>query len=446
MTQNKTAYHSIVHAHYGCAMAAAYTVLGIPGAVPISNCSPGCIDQQIAAMNTCNGFQGTAGIGCSGIPGSSIGEKEIVFGGAKKLEDVIRATLKIAHGDLFVVLSGCAPQLVGDDVGAVIKRFRDRNIPIVHAEVPGFQGNNLYGHETVVKAIIDQFVGDGKPRKRRTLINLWGPAPYFHTFWRGDLAELKRLLTRCGFEVNTFFGAESKGVEEWKSIPKAAFNLVVSPWLGLDIAKHLKEKYSQPYLHIPTLPIGEEATSAFLRQVEEFAMIPSARSEKLIAEESHRYYYYLEHFASFFSEWHFDISSSFASVGDAAYTLAYTKFLADQIGLIPVRQIITDNTPMQYRETIQGYFNEILENEKIPVEYHEDGYLAEESLRKAAFQHGLPLILGSAWEKDAAKELGALLIEIGTPVTSEVVLHRTYIGYTGALSLLEAIYSGTVKR
>ena len=59
MTKNNTAYHSIVHAHYGCAMAAAYTVLGIPGAVPISNCSPGCIDQQIATMNTCNGFQGT---------------------------------------------------------------------------------------------------------------------------------------------------------------------------------------------------------------------------------------------------------------------------------------------------------------------------------------------------------------------------------------------------
>ena len=54
MTKNKTAYHSIVHAHYGCAMAAAYTVLGIPGAVPISNCSPGCIDQQIATINANN--------------------------------------------------------------------------------------------------------------------------------------------------------------------------------------------------------------------------------------------------------------------------------------------------------------------------------------------------------------------------------------------------------
>ena len=82
MAKTNTSCHSIVHAHYACALASAYTVLAIPGAVPIANCSPGCVDQQVATMNTANGFQGTAGIGCSGIPGTSIGEKEIVFGGA----------------------------------------------------------------------------------------------------------------------------------------------------------------------------------------------------------------------------------------------------------------------------------------------------------------------------------------------------------------------------
>ncbi len=446
MTNTKRSEHSITHSHYGCALASAYTVLAIPGAVPISNCSPGCVDQQIAIMNTANGFQGTAGLGCSGIPGSSIGEKEIVFGGAKKLEDVINATLKIVKGDLFVVLSGCAPQLVGDDTDSIVKRFRDKGVPIVHAEVPGFNGNNLYGHEKVVKAIIDQFVRESKVRKRKTLINLWSPAPYFHTFWKGDLIELKRLLTGCGFEVNVFFGSESKGAEEWKNIPKAAFNLVVSPWLGLDIAEHLKEKYDQPYLHIPSLPIGEEATSEFLRTVTEFAGISPVKCENLIAEESHRYYYHLEHFASFFSEWHFDISSAFAAVGDAAYTLSITKFLSEQIGLIPVIQIITDNTPEQYRETVQNYFYNIDSDNEISVEFHEDGYQADEALREADFRYGLPLILGSAWEKDTADEIGALLIETGTPITSEVILNRTYIGYNGAISLLENIYSATVKK
>ena len=55
-----------------------------------------------------------------------------------------------------------------------------------------------------------------------------------------------------------------------------------------------------------------------------------------------------------------------------------------------------------------------------------------------------PLILGSSWELDVARDRGALLVEIGTPVTEEVVINRSYIGYRGALTLLEKIYSKTV--
>ena len=72
-------------------------------------------------------------------------------------------------------------------------------------------------------------------------------APYFNTFWRGDIIEIKRILEGVGFEVNVLFGSESAGVSEWKNIPKAAFNLVLSPWLGLRTAKHLEKKYGQKY-------------------------------------------------------------------------------------------------------------------------------------------------------------------------------------------------------
>ena len=177
-------------------------------------------------------------------------------------------------GDLFVVLTGCSGELVGDDVEAVVKKYRNQGYSIVSAGTAGFKGNNLFGHENVSIAIIDQFVGEAKGvHHRKKLINLWMGAPYFNTFWRGDIIEIKRILEAAGFEVNVFFGSESAGVEEWKSIPKATFNLVLSPWLNLRVAKHLEEKYNQPYLHIPVIPVGEEATTAFLRQVVEFAGI-----------------------------------------------------------------------------------------------------------------------------------------------------------------------------
>ena len=36
------------------------------------------------------------------------------------------------------------------------------------------------------------------------------------------------------------------------------------------------------------------------------------------------------------------------------------------------------------------------------------------------------------------------LLDVGTPATEEVVINRSYIGYRGALTLLEKIYTATV--
>ena len=436
---------AITHSHYACALGAAYTVSAIPGGVPIINCGPGCVDQQYFTMSFCNGYQGSIGVGGGDIPGTNSGENEIVFGGAKKLDDVIKSALKIMKGDLFVVLSGCSPELVGDDVPSVVRKYREQGYPIVHAEVPGFKGNNLYGHEVVVKSIIEQYVGESKPRKRKSLINLWFEAPYFNTFWRGDYAEMVRILEGAGFDVNVFFGSESKGVSEWKDIPKAAFNVVVSPWLGLGIAKHLEKKYNQPYLHFPIIPIGEEATSDFIRKVVEFAGINPDKAEKFIEKESKRYYYYLDHFADFFAEYWFGFPSQFAAVGDAAYNIALTKFLADQIGLIPVKQIITDNTPEKYREEISELYHNLSDGVSVEVEFIEDGYIAEEKIEQTDFGSGVPLVLGSSWERDAVDKIGGVLVEVGTIATEEVVLNRSYIGYQGALTLIEQIYSAAVR-
>ncbi|MCI5910248.1 MAG: hydrogenase [Oscillospiraceae bacterium] len=435
---------TIVHPRVGCAIGAAYTVAAIPGGVPIANCGPGCVDKQYFGLSFNNGYQGSGIAGGGDMPSVNFGENEVVFGGTKKLDDLIQSSLKIVKGDLFVVLTGCSGELIGDNVGAVVKKYQDQGYNVVYADTAGFKGNNLKGHEIVVEAIIDQFVGEYKGRKRKKLINLWFEVPYFNTNWRGDYIELKRILEGAGFEVNVLFGPQSKGISEWKNIPKAAFNLVVSPWVGLKTAKYLEKKYNQPYLHIPVIPVGEEATSAFIRKVVEFAGIDNTKAEAFIAQEAHEYYYFLEHFSDFFAEYWFGLPSRFATVGDSAYNLALTKFLADQIGLQPVKQIITDEPPEKYRDAIADEYHNLSEGVDVDVEFIEDGYLAEQSLRQADFGGSVPLILGSTWEGDVAREIKGLLLEVGTPVSEELVINRSYIGYHGALTLLERIYTATV--
>ena len=311
------------------------------------------------------------------VPSVNAGEKEIVFGGEKKLRELIKATLKIMKGELFVVLGGCTGELVGDDIASVVSEFQNKGVPIVYAETGGFKGNNLVGHELVMKAIIDQFVGEYNGEKEKGLINVFTEVPYYNTFWNGDLTEIKRVLEGAGFKVNILFGYESKGVREWKDIPKAQFNLVLSPWVGLKTAKHLERKYNQPYLHIPSIPIGAKETSNFLRKVAEFANVNKEKTEEFIKKEEDRYYYYLEGFSEFYAEYTYGLPAKYIVVGDSAYNLAINRFLVNQLGLEPLQQIITDNPPKKYRESLIKEYENLAEDVLAEVLFIEDGYIID---------------------------------------------------------------------
>jgi nitrogenase molybdenum-iron protein beta chain len=441
--------HSIEQVRYGCAIGAMQSVAAIPRCIPISHCGPGCSDKQFMNLAFYNGFQGGGYGGGAVAPSTNASEREVVFGGAGRLEELIGATLKVLEADLFVVLTGCIPDLVGDDVAAVVKPFQQQGAPIVYAETGGFHGNNFTGHERVTRAIIDQFVGEYAGESVEKSVNVWTLLPYQNTFWRGDLTEIKRLLTGIGLKVNILFGPESAGVSEWKAIPSAQFNLVIGPWLGLQTARHLETKYSQPFLHVPALPIGAGETATFLRRVAGFAGLNKGRAkrkvESFIADEEARYYKYIEDFTDFYSEYWWGLPARFAVIGDAAYALGLTRFLVNQLGLIPGRVVVTDNPPDEYREPIRDQFRSIATDVSVEIHFEEDSYAIHQLLRQTDFGHKPPILFGTTWERDLAKELKGAVVEVGFPASYEVVLNRSYLGYRGALTLLEKIYTTAVS-
>jgi nitrogenase molybdenum-iron protein beta chain len=436
--------NSIQQIRYVCAIAAMHSASAIPGVIPIVHCGPGCADKQFMNLAFYNGFQGGGYGGGAVVPSTNSRELDVVFGGEERLRELIKASLKILDADLFVVLTGCISDLVGDDVGSVVREFQEQGISIVYAETGGFKGNNFMGHELVTRAIIDQFVGAYDGPKERGSVNVWSLLPYHNTFWRGDLTEIKRILEGIGLKVNILFGQESQGVSEWRNIPKAQFNLVLSPWLGLQTAKHLEDKYGQPFLHVPVIPIGAKETSAFLRKVAHFAELDIAKAEIFIQQEEKSYYHYLEGFADFYAEYWWGLPAKFAVVGDSGYNLALTKFLVNQLGIIPGKQIITENPPEEYREAIRKQYQTIAEDVFTDVEFEEDSYAIHQKIRQTNFGHKPPILFGTTWERDLAKELKGAIVEVGFPASYEVVLSRSYVGYRGALTLLEKIYTTTV--
>jgi nitrogenase molybdenum-iron protein beta chain len=132
-------------------------------------------------------------------------------------------------------------------------------------------------------------------------------------------------------------------------------------------------------------------------------------------------------------------------VGESAYNLAVTQFLVNQLGLVPGRQIITENLPEEFREAIRTEFLHISEDVAAEVDFEEDGYMINKRILEADFTNHVPIVFGTTWEGELAKQLGGTLVEIGFPSTDEVVLSRSYVGYRGALALLERTYTTVVR-
>lgn len=430
---------------YACGLGAMQSVSAIRRAIPVTHCGPGCAVKQTRGIAHINGYQGAGWAGAGSAPSSNLQEREVIFGGAERLKQLVEASLEVIDADLYVVLTGCIPDLVGDDVGSVVSSFQKRGAPVVFADTGGFRAHNFITHETVTKALIDQYVGEADGPTEARLVNVWSLLPFQNTFWRGDLTELKRVLGGIGLRANVLFGPASGGLPEWKTIPRAQFNLVVSPWVGLATAEHLKAKFGQPFLHVPALPVGADATGEFLREVAAFAGVSGARTEAFIEAEEDVYYQYLDGFAELYAVSTSMLPARFAIVGDSAYALGLTRFLSGQLGLIPAGQIVADNPPEIHREAIRAAFARIDADETLVPDFIEDGYLIQQRLREADYGHKPPLLYASGWERALAKDLQATLVQVATPTVGEVVLNRANIGYRGALTLIERTYSAIMS-
>lgn len=429
---------------YKCALAAMQTVHAIPGAIPVLHSGPGCA----AKLNDNNGTSGRYSPNI--FPCTSISEKEVVFGGSAKLRSTIENALKVIDADLFVVLSGCTGEIIGDDIEEVAGNFADAEKPVLWAKTPGFKGNNYVGHDWILKSIFEQYFSrddvagsEGFGQKEKGLVNLFVSPPQQDPYWLGNLREIEGLLSSIGLKPNTIFGF-GRSLENLRKIPSAEFTLLVSPWAGLESAKYLERRFNIPLLHYPVLPIGATETTKFLRAVQEFTGADKELTERVISEREAEFYYYIERFADTLLETRI-LGKRFTVVSDSEYSLAVTKFLVNDMGLFPEKIFITDDAPKSFQQKITEEINRLNYGITTEVQFTTDGHDVHEQIKAADFA-GTPLIIGSNWEKKLAAELGAHYVNVSYPMLEKLVINDHIAGYSGGLHLLEQIYTAAMSK
>ncbi|MDR0886699.1 MAG: hydrogenase [Clostridiales Family XIII bacterium] len=427
---------------FKCGLGAIQTVHAIDGVLPILHAGPGCAVKVGGGQD----LGGSGHYASQIFPCTNLSEKEIVFGGEGILKKTIENAQKVIDADLYVVLTSCASEIIGDDSENVAGKFAQQGDPVIHVSTAGFKGNNYLAHDWVLTSIYDQYLKTDKPTSDQIIkgqVNVFASLPQHDPFWHGNYDVLEDLLLDIGLKPNIIFG-HGRGIKNVDKIPYAEFNLVVNPWVGLESVQFLEEKFGTPFFHYPNLPVGAYETTKFLLAVAEYAGLDLEPIREYTEKNERKYYYFIERFANTLLEQRI-MAKRFTVVADAQYSLAFTRYLVNDFGINPQKQYATEDVPEKHRDNIRELFQDLNTDYDAEISFETDGFKIHEEIKQEDYL-GYPLIIGSAWEKPISAEVDAYYLNVTWPINERLVINSSYVGYDGGLNLLEDIYSEVLQR
>jgi nitrogenase molybdenum-iron protein beta chain len=437
----------IERAKFSCALGGALTTIaGIPRVVPIVHAAGGCAAALSGTYNLASGYRGTGYCGGTMIPTSNISENNIVFGGEKRLEEQIENSLRILDADLYVVVTGCQVEIIGDDAVGVARRFKDKKV--IGASTPGFLGNTFKGYDAVLNAIITEVIELSEIKEEKT-INILGVVPGHDVFYRGNLDEIKRLLGLIGVKVNTFFGT-GESIAAIRNYGKASLNVVLSSRAGVVPAKIFKNVHNIPYIQAD-LPIGPTGTEEFLKIIGAALNIDELLIHRVIKKEKEIYYSFLERIVDIYSD--IDFQRYALIVADSYYAFALTRFIANDLGWIPHFTSINDIEEESEQQSYLAKFEAINSETKPSVYFEQNAGITLKEIRNSWPNNknqkyydalGPAYVIGSGIERGLADKIGAGFLSVAFPVSNRVILNKGYAGFTGGLTLIEDLISTLV--
>ncbi|MDR1046842.1 MAG: hypothetical protein LBL64_03635, partial [Treponema sp.] len=111
---------------YVCALGGALALIrALPRTITIVLAATGCAYNYYIGGNSGASYLGGGYCGATSIPSSNVSEKEIIFGGEARLEEQIRSTMEVIDGDLYIVISGCMVEMIGDDILSAVDHIED---------------------------------------------------------------------------------------------------------------------------------------------------------------------------------------------------------------------------------------------------------------------------------------------------------------------------------
>jgi nitrogenase molybdenum-cofactor synthesis protein NifE len=194
---------------------------------------------------------------------TDLGEKDVIFGGEKKLAAALRELIAAYQPKAAFVYSTCIIGLIGDDVEAVCAGVAaETGIQVIPVHSEGFKGTKKDGYRAACEACFKLTGKDNATPVSPFSINILGEFNLAGETWI-----IKEYYKRMGIEATACLTGDGR-VDEIAKAHRARLNVVQCSGSMTYLAKMMEEHYKIPFIRVSYF--GIEDMSKALYDVADF--------------------------------------------------------------------------------------------------------------------------------------------------------------------------------
>ncbi len=409
-------------------MGAVQALLGVKDTVPLIHGSQGC--STYMRFQLTRHFREPIE-----VASTSMSEKTVIYGGEFNLMKALKNITEKQSPSMIAVASSCLTETIGDDMDAIIEKFKDANLDndlpvIIPISTPSYVESHVEGYNMTIKALVENLAYSSTPNRKINIIagNL-SPA---------DVKEVKGMLNELNCEsiilTDTSENLDAPLTEDTLSLYEGGTTIeeiedTANSSGTIALSKHtdsaglfLEKKFGVRSISGP-LPAGLENTDSFVKSVCELGdleipeSIEKDRGRLMDAMvDAHSYNYHRK----------------VAIFGDPDFVSGLARFTCE-MGMIPT-VVCTGTESKRFIEDI----NIISEEKGISPVILAGGDLYD--MHQKIKEAGADILIGNSYGASMAKEENIPLFRVGFPVFDRMGAQRISImGYNGGIDFIDRV-------
>jgi nitrogenase molybdenum-iron protein alpha/beta subunit/MoaA/NifB/PqqE/SkfB family radical SAM enzyme len=383
------------------------------------------------------------------VASSSLTEEGAVFGGEKNLIKGIENLIALYDPDVIGVSTTCLAETIGEDVAAILARFRDSHpglrVKIVNVMSAGYAGTQFEGFFRALRALVEQVspncaangkinivTGQISPADTRRLKDLLSEM-------RIDAILLPDLSENLDGAYESSYMRLKRGgttLEEIACMAGARHTLELSSFVGAEYspAQYLFDAYGVPFTRL-NLPIGLRDTDAL---IDAFVSLGGVVTENLRKERGR----YID---AMIDSHKYNARVNAAVFGEPDSVYGVIRLLAEN-GAFP-SVCATGSACPRFADKVRGEIESLrsfrLDAETFSISDDTDF----DEIERCCAKFGVNLLIGSGDGRRVAEKLKLPLVRCAFPIHDRIGGQRVRtLGYEGSLTLLDRVTNASLAR